>query len=85
MRPVATSIPVCFFAAVPEGADAYLLSRVIHDWDDAEASQVLQTCRQAMHASSRLLEASGLRPRRVVRTGSSAGLGVIEATLAEPE
>jgi hypothetical protein len=33
----------------------------------------------------RLLEASGLRPRRVVRTGSSAGLGVIEASLAEPE
>ena len=115
-----------FFESVPPGADAYLLSRVIHDWDDAEASQVLQTCRQAMHASSRLLlveaimpelareqpaairmdlhmlvllgarertealyrrllEASVMRPRRVVRTGSSAGLGVIEATLAEPE
>ena len=26
-----------FFKAVPQGADAYLLSHVIHDWDETRA------------------------------------------------
>src|SRR5690606_5518306 len=30
-------IPTDFFAAVPPGADAYLLKSIIHDWDDAHA------------------------------------------------
>jgi len=33
---------------MPEGADAYVLSRVIHDWDDARALAILQNCRRAM-------------------------------------
>ena len=28
-----------FFTSVPPGADAYLLSRVIHDWDDARSDR----------------------------------------------
>jgi hypothetical protein len=44
-----------FFVEVPSGFDAYLLSRVIHDWDDAEAVAILRTCRRAMAPSAWLL------------------------------
>ncbi|MGH3787659.1 MAG: methyltransferase [Pseudonocardiaceae bacterium] len=37
-----------FFDSVPEGGDAYLLSNVIHDWDDDRAVQILSRCRAAM-------------------------------------
>jgi hypothetical protein len=53
-----------FFAAVPAGADAYLLSRVIHDWDDADAIRILATCRAAMPDESRLLLVEALMPER---------------------
>jgi SAM-dependent methyltransferase len=50
------------FAAVPEGGDAYLLSRVIHDWDDARAIALLQSCHRAMGAAGRLLLIEGIVP-----------------------
>ena len=37
-----------FFESVPAGADAYLLSRVLHDWDDEDALRILRVCREAM-------------------------------------
>jgi len=37
-----------FFAAVPAGADAYVLKSIIHDWDDDRALAILETCREAM-------------------------------------
>ena len=44
-----------FFAAVPGGADGYLLSAVLGDWDDARAGRILANCRRAMGADARLL------------------------------
>jgi hypothetical protein len=44
-----------FFAAVPEGGDAYLLQHILHDWPDADATAILHTCRQAIAAEGRLL------------------------------
>jgi hypothetical protein len=44
-----------FFVSVPEGADAHLLSGVIHDWDDEHASQILRNCRRAAAGDGRLL------------------------------
>lgn len=44
-----------FFDSVPNGGDAYILSVVIHDWDDEPATTILRTCRAAMTDSSRLL------------------------------
>jgi len=44
-----------FFQSVPEGGDAYILSRVIHDWDDDEAVAILKVVRKAMLPRSRLL------------------------------
>jgi hypothetical protein len=45
-----------FFEAVTEGADAYLLKSVIHDWDDAAATQILRNkCRAAMRDTGKVL------------------------------
>jgi len=44
-----------FFAAVPAGADAYLLKYIIHDWDDEHSLAILRSCRQAMADDARLL------------------------------
>ncbi|WP_214403454.1 methyltransferase [Pseudonocardia lacus] len=56
-----------FFAQVPPGADAYLLSRVIHDWDDAEATAILRTCRRAMPDTATLLLVEALLPERAAQ------------------
>ena len=115
-----------FFDAIPLGADAYLLSRVIHDWDDEDARRILTTCRGAMTVDARLLVVEAIMPERardgpeavrmdlhmlmlfsarertrrstsacwptrvsrcvrVVPTASSAGLSVLEATVASRE
>jgi hypothetical protein len=44
-----------FFQHVPEGADLYVLSRVLHDWKDGQAGRILEVCRAAMRPDSRLL------------------------------
>ncbi|MCR6487386.1 methyltransferase [Amycolatopsis sp. OK19-0408] len=44
-----------FFTSVPPGGDVYVLSQILHDWDDERATRILRTCRAAMSASARLL------------------------------
>ncbi|WP_204008169.1 methyltransferase [Virgisporangium aurantiacum] len=53
-----------FFTSVPAGADTYLLSRVIHDWDDADAVRILAACRRAVTSDGRLLLVDAVLPRR---------------------
>ncbi|MFE9654442.1 methyltransferase [Micromonospora sp. NPDC006431] len=36
-----------FFDALPAGAGGYLLSGVLHDWDDEDAARILQRCADA--------------------------------------
>jgi hypothetical protein len=55
-----------FFEAVPAGADAYLLSRVLHDWDDEDALRILRVCREAMSAEARLIVVDAILPERAV-------------------
>jgi len=43
-----------FSDALPVG-DAYILRQIIHDWDDARATEILANCRRAMQEASRLL------------------------------
>jgi hypothetical protein len=109
-----------FFAGLPPGGDVYLLSRVLHDWDDAAAERILSSCRRAMDAGGtlllveavlperareqpavtrmdlhmfllstgrertaaefeRLLVAGGFQMRRILPTGSPAGISLVEA------
>jgi hypothetical protein len=44
-----------FFAEVPTGADAYLLVRVLHNWNDDDCLRILGTCRKAMGPGATLL------------------------------
>jgi 2,7-dihydroxy-5-methyl-1-naphthoate 7-O-methyltransferase len=44
-----------FFDPLPRGADAYLLNRVIHDWDDAAATAILRRCAEAAGSTGRVL------------------------------
>ena len=44
-----------FFEAVPGGADVYLLSMVLHDWNDDDATRVLANIRDAAAPGSRVL------------------------------
>ena len=44
-----------FFDAVPAGGDAYVLSWILHDWDDRSAARILANCRSAMREGGRLL------------------------------
>lgn len=44
-----------FFEAVPQGADLYILKRILHDWDDASSKTILTQCSNAMASGSRLL------------------------------
>ncbi len=56
-----------FFAHVPEGADAYFLKSVIHDWDDERAMQIYSTVRRAMREESRLLVVEALNEPDSIR------------------
>ena len=42
-----------FFTSAPQGADAYLLCGLIHDWDDRRAIRILKNCRRAMPEQGR--------------------------------
>jgi hypothetical protein len=44
-----------FFTAVPGGGDAYLLSQILHDWDDERCLKILKHCRRVMPESGKLL------------------------------
>jgi hypothetical protein len=44
-----------FFAAIPAGADAYLLRHIIHDWTDEQSVQILSNCRKVIPAHGRVL------------------------------
>jgi hypothetical protein len=43
------------FAHVPEGFDTYLLVNVVHDWDDADAVEILTNVAQAAETSGRVV------------------------------
>jgi len=44
-----------FFEEIPAGGDAYILCRIIHDWNDKDAISILRRCRQAMNKNGKLL------------------------------
>lgn len=49
-----------FFESVPQGADAYVLNHVLHNWDDAQATQILARCAAAMAPGGAVLAVENL-------------------------
>jgi hypothetical protein len=87
---------VCdFFEAVPPGADAYLLSNILHDWDDPRCRDILGRIREAAapHARVMVLETvlpddkDGISPdsasHRLLDLMMLLNFGARERTLAE--
>ena len=56
-----------FFESVPEG-DVYVLSTILHDWDDERAAAILRTIREAASPDARLILLEA-----VVPTGNEPG------------
>ncbi len=50
-RPVAGN----FFESVPAGADCYIMTTILHDWDDESCVRILRNCRAAMAPNGRVL------------------------------
>jgi hypothetical protein len=48
-----------FFDPLPAGPDTYLLTRVIHDWDDVAARAILRRCAEAAGSTGRVLVIDG--------------------------
>lgn len=57
-----------FFAAVPDGGDAYVLKNILHDWDDGRCETILSHCRAVIPDHGRLLIVESVLPD-VVDTG----------------
>lgn len=57
-----TIVSGSFFEGVPEDGDLYLLSHILHDWDDENAVRILQTCRRAMASQATLMIIDLIRP-----------------------
>lgn len=51
-----------FFKSVPAGRDAYILSHVLHDWNDEQAVSILRNCRKAMGPDGKLLIVEAVLP-----------------------
>ncbi len=51
-----------FFEAVPSGADTYLLSLVLHDWDDERAGKILENIRVAAKPGAAILALEPVMP-----------------------
>jgi hypothetical protein len=44
-----------FFKEIPSGAEACLLSNILHDWPDEDCRTILANCRRAMRKDAKLL------------------------------
>ncbi len=44
-----------FFESVPAGADCYIMTTILHDWDDESCVRILRNCRAAMAPNGRVL------------------------------
>lgn len=52
-----------FFESVPEGADAYIMKWIIHDWDDERSIAILKNVRRAMAQGGKLLLVEAVIPQ----------------------
>jgi hypothetical protein len=64
----ATTVSGSFFDALPPGADAYVLSDILHDWDDAHARAILDRCARAAEPHGTVLVIDAILGRGVDTT-----------------
>jgi SAM-dependent methyltransferase len=51
-----------FFESIVTGGDVYILSRILHDWEDNQCLAILRNCRRAIDRSGRVLILERLIP-----------------------
>jgi hypothetical protein len=51
-----------FFQAAPQGADAYVMRHIIHDWDDEQSLTILSNCHAVMSPGNKLLLVESVIP-----------------------
>jgi SAM-dependent methyltransferase len=61
-----------FFEGVPAGGDIYLLSAIMHNWNDSDAVRILRQIRAALAPGGKVLIVELVVPERV--TGPSPGV-----------
>ena len=71
-----------FFDAVPEGADAYILRHIIHDWDEEKCLAILRNCHRAMRPESKLLVIESVIPPGTNRSTASSSIWSCCSSLA---
>ncbi len=55
-------MPGDFFSSVPDDGDLYILSKIVHDWDDERAVRILRNCRTSMKPSAAVLLLEAVLP-----------------------
>jgi hypothetical protein len=55
-------VPGDFTQSIPDGGDIYILSRILHDWDDQQCAAILRCCAESMPEGARLLVVERLLP-----------------------
>jgi len=53
-----------FFQQIPAGHDCYILSNILHDWDDERCQTILSNCHEAMRTDAELLIIESILPKR---------------------
>lgn len=51
-----------FFEALPSGTDAIMMKYIMHDWDDASATRILQSCHRALGPRGKVLIVDAVIP-----------------------
>lgn len=57
-----TALECNFFDHIPPGGDAYLMSNILHDWDDQRCRTILLTASRAQKRGSKLLVVESIIP-----------------------
>ena len=76
-------MPGNFFEGVPGGGDAYILRRILHDWDDDKAAEILLRCRQAFRPGAKLLIIEAAPPDQRESGNNWAGIDLLMMLLMD--
>ena len=69
------------FTSVPAGGDLYFLSRIIHDWDDPRATDILRSCRRAISPNAKLLILDRVLPEQLQADPMAQSHAILDLTM----